>query len=216
MAVPDDAVTTTGRRTQAERRSESEEALLAAAAELVAERGIDGASLARIGERAGGSRGLANHHFGSKDTLIERLARRAQDRIEQAMIEGLVARGVDPMKMTALERVLLSVDVYLERFEDPSPEEWALIVVWGACFPAEASVEGMLEADRRSRGGWAEHIRVGQQDGSIRTDLDPESTAALIAGMIRGVAGMMLTDGGVDSTELRRSCATWVNRALVP
>ena len=51
------------RSTQAERRSRSEEALLDAAAELIAERGVERASLAAIGARAGVSRGLAKHAF---------------------------------------------------------------------------------------------------------------------------------------------------------
>src|SRR5262245_25666186 len=72
------------RRTQAERRSQSEGALLDAAAELIAERGVEGTSLASIGERAGVSRGLPTHHFGSKDALVARLARRAQNGIRRA------------------------------------------------------------------------------------------------------------------------------------
>src|SRR5262245_31645311 len=83
-AVMDSAVTQ--RRTQVERRHESEEALLDAAADLVAERGVERASLASIGTRAGASRGLPNHHFGSKDALVARLARRAQNRIDDAMV----------------------------------------------------------------------------------------------------------------------------------
>ena len=68
-------------QTQAERRQKSEQALLDAAAALIAERGVEQTSLARIGESAGTSRGLPTHHFGSKDALVARLARRSQDRV---------------------------------------------------------------------------------------------------------------------------------------
>lgn len=64
---------TVGRRTQAERREASEQRLLVAAAELIAEEGFAAASLQRIGERAGYSRGLASQHFGSKDGLVSAL-----------------------------------------------------------------------------------------------------------------------------------------------
>src|SRR4051794_2746875 len=70
--------TTTARRTQAERRGEAEGALLEAAARLFARRGIDQTSLADIGAEAGYSRGLVNHHFGSKAALVERLTAEAQ------------------------------------------------------------------------------------------------------------------------------------------
>src|SRR5580700_10998436 len=76
------------RQSQAERRNRSEDALLDAAAELVAERGVPGASLASIGGRAGVSRGLPTHHFGSKDALVGRLAERAQSRIARGMREA--------------------------------------------------------------------------------------------------------------------------------
>src|SRR5580693_854740 len=66
------------RRTQQERSSQAEKALMDAATELFARRGVDQTSLADVGEAAGYSRGLVNHHFGTKATLVERLARRAQ------------------------------------------------------------------------------------------------------------------------------------------
>lgn len=45
-------------------------ALIEAASTLFAERGYHDSSVAAIGERAGVSRGLVNHHFGSKENLL--------------------------------------------------------------------------------------------------------------------------------------------------
>ena len=61
------------RRTQAERRDESQRRLLEAAAALIQERGMAAATFENIGVRAGYSRGLATQHFGSKQGLIEAL-----------------------------------------------------------------------------------------------------------------------------------------------
>ena len=52
--------------------------MLDAAARLFARRGVEATSMADIGEEAGYSRGLANHHFRSRAELVDRLARRAQ------------------------------------------------------------------------------------------------------------------------------------------
>ena len=60
------------RRTQEERRTEAEQRLLAAAAQLISETGPASMTLAKVGERAGYSRGLATHHFGSKAALMQR------------------------------------------------------------------------------------------------------------------------------------------------
>jgi AcrR family transcriptional regulator len=205
------------RRTQAERRNDSEEALLAAAAELIAERGIERASLAGIGERAGASRGLPTHYFGSKDVLVARLARHAQDAIEAAMIEAVAQTGPRFEELTARARLCAAVDLYLARFEDPTPQDRALLVVWGATFPSTSSVDGMAAADRRSYEGWADAIVAGQRDGSIRADLDPAATAMLIAGMIRGVAGVLLADpDAAAAADVRGACRAWITGALGP
>jgi AcrR family transcriptional regulator len=56
--------------TQGERRAETRERLLAAAAELFAERGVEGASVDAIAERAERTSGAIYDHFGGKDGLL--------------------------------------------------------------------------------------------------------------------------------------------------
>jgi AcrR family transcriptional regulator len=209
------AVTHT-RRTQAERRSRSEEGLLDAAAALIAERGVEGASLSLIGERAGVSRGLASHHFGTKDALIARLAERAQDRIQDAMRADATRRhGRSYEQLTGLEVVQLTIDSYLGLFADPTPDQRALLVMWGSTFAEQAGVEGMVEAERRSYDGLAEVISTGQRDGSIRVDVDPVASAVLLLGIIRGVAALGLTDAAiVEMASVRATCRTLVTTGL--
>ncbi len=203
------------RRTQAERRSRSEEALLDAAAELIAERGVEGASLASIGGRAGVSRGLPTHHFGSKDTLVARLAQRAQERIGSAMLATLENHSLRVEELSGLDIVHQSVDSYLELFEHPATDERALLVMWGSTFPFLSSVEGMIEAERRSYDGLSKVIASGQRDGSIRADVDPTASAVLLHGMMRGIAALLLTDSAItDMRRVRRTCAEWITSSL--
>ena len=61
------------RRTQAQRRDESEQKLLRAAGDVIAERGVTAATFEAIGAQAGYSRGLATQKFGSKQGMIEAL-----------------------------------------------------------------------------------------------------------------------------------------------
>jgi AcrR family transcriptional regulator len=56
--------------TQEERRAETRQRLLDAAAELFAERGIDGSSVDAIAERADRTSGAVYDHFGGKDGLL--------------------------------------------------------------------------------------------------------------------------------------------------
>ena len=203
------------RRSQAERRSRSEDALLEAAAEIVAERGVRGASLASIGGRAGVSRGLPAHHFGSKDALVAQLAQRAQDRIEQAILEMRRRHAQGAGTTNALNEIISGVDVYLEMFEHPGPEQRALLVMWGSTFPSDASVAGMADAERRSYEGLSGLIASGKDDGSVRADVDPVASAVLLHGLMRGVAALFLPDPGpADMRAVRRTCREWIAAAL--
>jgi AcrR family transcriptional regulator len=203
------------RRTQVERRQESERVLLSAAVEAIAERGITGASLSVIGERAGTSRGLPTHHFGSKDALVARVAARAQDRVRAATAAAITAAHQDIDELSALNLIRAAVDTYIGLFEQPTADERALIVMWGATFPSDSSVEGMLDADRAAYEGWTDLIQRGQADGSIRPDADPVSCAVILHGLMRGVAALLLTESQyTDMTTVRGTIGDWIAGAL--
>jgi AcrR family transcriptional regulator len=202
-------------RTQVERRNESEAALLEAAAVLVAERGVERTSLANIGVTAGASRGLPTHHFGSKDSLIARLARRAQDQLDTATRAAQAAATREREDLTGLERLETLVETYLRRFQHPTPDDRALIVLWGATFPSAASVDGMIAADRRSFEGVADLIGMGQRDGSIRAGVDPVVAAVALQAFVRGVAAIYLTHTELTHNDsIRQTCQAWIASAL--
>ena len=106
---------------------------------------------------------------------------------------------------------------YMERFEDPASEDRALLVVWGSTFPTSAPIEGMVEADRRSYDGWADLVRRGQRDGSIRDDIDADATAGVLLGMTRGIAAVLSgQSGATDPRDVRRTCDVLIAAALAP
>ncbi|MFI6882422.1 helix-turn-helix domain-containing protein, partial [Streptosporangium canum] len=71
------------RRSPAESRAE----LLAAAAELIIERGPDNVSLRQIAEAAGVAHGLVSHYFGTYGALVKEVLRVENDRIEARVRE---------------------------------------------------------------------------------------------------------------------------------
>jgi AcrR family transcriptional regulator len=71
------------RMTQAERREETREQVLAAAARIFAQRGFHGTSLDAVAEEAGFSRGAVYYNFADKDELfLELLDKRCAERAE--------------------------------------------------------------------------------------------------------------------------------------
>jgi AcrR family transcriptional regulator len=94
------------RRTQAERREETRELLLAAAARVFAARGFHATSLDAVAEEAGFSRGAVYYNFADKDELFlamleRRCAERAQD-LRDVFPPGAEA---DPAETTRLAQL---------------------------------------------------------------------------------------------------------------
>lgn len=195
------------RKSQVMRKRDAETALLNAAEELIAQQGITATSLAQIGERAGYSRGLVNHHFGNKDALIARLAGRAQD--------WFVNRTAETTAPSGRAAILAAIDTYLEISLSGNKTARAFLVMWGASFPDDASVEGLSENDARARAGFEEMIITAQSDGSINTEIDPKASATVILGLIRGVAAQSVVAGrGLGREKVKAQCRKFIESAL--
>src|SRR5882757_3248933 len=88
------------RRTQAERREDSERGLIRAAIAVTAEQGVSAATFEAIGERGGYSRSLVTRRFGSKQGLIDAVVSYLHDRRAELAAE----HGFD--RMSGLEALL--------------------------------------------------------------------------------------------------------------
>lgn len=88
--------------TQGERRAETRQRLLDAAAELFAARGIDGASVDAIAERADRTSGAVYDHFGGKDGLLFAL-------LEGWVDDVAVVIGAEVATATTLDERLAAV-----------------------------------------------------------------------------------------------------------
>ena len=198
---------TTTRRTQQERRKQAEAALLNAAAELAVEHGVRSLTLARVGERAGYSRGIVTHHFGSKQALIERLARATQ----AGFVPGL--GGLPP----GLERLLRLIDGYVGALGHVGVLNRAFLLLW-----AEAATEPELapifrERDDAFRADLCDDIQAGIADGTIRPDVTPAEAAVEVVGQLRGIGLQRLLDPrAVDTERLRHTVTEHWRRVLSP
>lgn len=198
---------TTQRRTQQERRDQAEAALLAAAAELVVEQGVRSLTLARVGERAGYSRGIVTHHFGAKQALVERLARATQ----AGFVPGLEDLPPGP------DRLLRLIDGYLGRLARLGVFNRAFLLLW-----AEAATQPDLapifrERDDAFRADLRDDIEAGIADGAVDPGLKPDDVAIAVVGQLRGIALQMLVDpSGVDVDQVRHSVTGYWRRVLAP
>ena len=196
---------TTGRRTQQERRERTESALITAAAELVVESGLRSLTLARVGERAGYSRGIVNHHFGSKQALVEALAHATQS--------GFVP-GMDRIP-PGLERLLTVVERYIGALGDVTVISRAFLLLWAEAVTSPELTTIFRARDQGFRTRLQADVAAGVAEGSVRPDTDPADVAVAIMGQLRGIGLQRLLDpDAIDTERLRHVVAAQWRRAL--
>lgn len=192
------------RRTQAERSAETRHRVLVAATSLVAAHGSRAVSLAAVGEAAGYSRGIVNHHFGNKARLLEELIRYTQQ------------FDVPTDSPTGLGRLTQFVEAYLRGMHERSPRSEAFLKLWTESAGAEPSLAPLFaERDAWFRGFVAQYVREGLSDGSIEGEVDPQLAAVAIIGLLRGTAMMVFsTARDVSVAALSAAVARSVGRSL--
>jgi AcrR family transcriptional regulator len=193
------------RRTQEGRRNEAEQKLLAAAAELIGEIGPAGVTLVNIGQRAGYSRGLATHYFGTKGAMMRRLVDAVTD---QFQVSIFVERTSD----SAIGQLLNLVDVYFHTVAEMRPVNRARLVLWADAVttPSPDVRPAMIAADREFRTALIAGIDAGIQSGEYPPDVDASGLATVIIAMLRGTALESLLDNDVDL----QACRTEVEKLL--
>ncbi|MFL6158875.1 MAG: TetR/AcrR family transcriptional regulator [Marmoricola sp.] len=196
------------RRTQAERRADSEERLIRASVELIVEQGLERTSLADIGRRAGASHAAVNHRFGSKDELVDRIIEHATRYYAVTAIERVGER-------TGLAALLEVCAMYLDLVEDPDPLGRVHVVLWSEAVAHTATRRtAQLEWDRQFRRFAENLIEDGIAEGTVRSDLAVAEAALTIVGALRGVAMQLLLDEGIDLPRARDLVREMVLAAL--
>lgn len=196
------------RRTQEERTALSDRRLVSAAVALLIEKGIAGTTLAAIGERAGYSRGLVTHRFGSKarllahvhDTAVADWIARVQQVVgERSGIEAL-ERVVDALYGFIAEEPDEIRAMYLLRYASIDP---------GAEF--RANVAKAQKAQRRDAQRW---IEAGIADGTLAPKLDAVLTAELFCSAVDGLIYRWLVNPKAPIQELHALLKREVRRSL--
>lgn len=187
------------RRSQSDRRQQSESELLRAAAELIVERGMAAATFENIGARAGYSRGLATQKFGSKQGLIEALIARLQSRLQQLLEAGQLDT------LDGLEAILGFVDIYLRNLADDGEMRAYFVLMAGAV--AEVSeLRGPFAAAHKEVETRLEAMFLrGQAQGVIRQGLNADAAALMVGALLLGLSTQMLVDPGLDLEPIRET-----------
>ena len=202
-------MTATPRRTQAERRSASEAALLQAAIDVIADEGVGAVTFEALGRSGGFSRGLVSARFGSKGRLIEAVLERLHARQEELVRDhGFDARA-------GIEAVLGYVDFSLREMARRN-EARAYFMLLSASVAEASELRASFAA---THAAVASRLRAwvlrGQAEGAIRPDLDPDAAALMIGCLMFGASMQLLVDPGIAFDRLREASLAMLRSSLV-
>jgi AcrR family transcriptional regulator len=196
------------RRTQEERRQESESRLLAAAVKLIAEKGAGGFTLAEVGHEAGYSRSLPGHYFETKEALLARVVEHITQQSLAAIIDPNLEPGIESMR-ARWTRSLSAEGLDSHR----TRALYALFL--GAMFDKELA-KIMARYNRATVQRLAESLREAIERGDIRADTDVEAEAQALLLFRRGSALIHFTDPDLDLVSILDKHMTEVRDRLKP
>jgi AcrR family transcriptional regulator len=169
--------------------------IVAAAAELLYERGLFDTRIGDIAERAGTSAPTILYYFESKDRLLEEAVDQTDREFYARLTEGQ-------------QRHKRASDKLVHFVEETSlgpggVSDWTLwMEIWVRARRDKSVRESYFELDRRQRKLIADIVRDGQASGEFSADADPEEFAIALSGLMDGL-GVQVTLGQPDVTPER-------------
>lgn len=183
------------RRTQAERRRESERKLLEAAAQVVAERGSAKASFVEIATVAGQSHSHPHYLFGSKANLLAALVAEFSTRYTEDVVSRIGDRH-------GLDALTAAVQVFIRSLRDPNPWTKAFYVLLGESVSTVPELRpGLNEYHHWLQALVATWIHEGIDSGEFRADVDVQAAATHCVAVVRGIGFLVINDP--DAHDLR-------------
>jgi AcrR family transcriptional regulator len=177
--------------------------ILAAAVEVIAERGMAATRISDIAERAGTSAPAVLYWFESRDELLAEALTFAEESFYEELETRL--RACDSARGRLVELISSS----------GAGDDWMLwIELWARALRDPAMGEARQRLDDRWREQIAAIVREGQRDGEFG-GADPERAALELAALIDGLAVQVtLGDSVVTAEAMRSTCVEVAERLL--
>lgn len=190
----------TARRSQTERKAESDRKMMLSALELIARKGSTGISMAEIGVNAGYSSGLPAGRYGSKLAMLEAVV----DFSEKWLHETMLKKAVQDKR--GLEAVKARIGAHLDGARDTSVATIALFQLYMESLGTVVELRPRIIAlSNEYKAGFKKHLYEAVEMGEIDPDCDLDQLAKFILGAMRGVAIQALIDGRTAELEAAKA-----------
>jgi len=166
-------------------KQETREALIAAAAIEMAEKGIDGASLDAICARAGFTRGAFYVHFKDRDDLVVAVVERHLKSFFDQVIAGNDAPEDLERTIAQYVSTVVAMATTLR-----NRKEWRFHHTLAACARSPAIRERYASLQYEAIARVKRAAEAGQREGNIRRDVTPEAMAEVLVVLTLGIDAM--------------------------
>ena len=177
------------RRTQEERKAESERQIIRAAIRIFARQGYLRTTLNQVGEDAGYTGGLVSHRFGSKAGLLKAVITDSGNRFLQDQIGA-------SLETESAEAALKNyIATYMGEVTLPESYLRALYVIMGEALGGDEEIQKQVAAfNQRTRRRITSIVQRGIDNGEFNKGVAAEDAGLLIMGLLRGVVMQYLFD----------------------
>lgn len=192
-------------RTQVERRELAETSLLEAAVMLLVEKGFDRFTLAEVGRKAGYSRGIAAHYFGSKTDLLARVAKQVTETYSKT-------RMSEAQHKPGLDTLIWEVQRYASALDRPAIKALNIILAEAIVNPDLAVAVLKLN---QSGLKWLENqFDNGIAAGNIRSDINVKVEAKVVYAFMRGLQQFASVDAGFEPLSVAIQFGEYLRKTL--
>ncbi len=186
------------------------EQLAQAALSIVGLHGLKALSVARVAHRVGVVPSAVYRHFNGKEELLDAVVQLIQHRLLDNVSRA--CQGA-PDSVECLRRLIL-MHAKLVRENQGIPRIIFSEEIFAGSSPRRAAV---YETVSSYLGRVAEIVRRGQQEGSVRADVDPGTVSMMLLGVVQpGAILWQLSDGRVDVTRHAERAWQILRDAITP
>jgi AcrR family transcriptional regulator len=192
-----------------------QQAILRAALDEFAAHGFHEASLNRVIDAAGISKGSLYYYFDGKEDLYAHVARIEFERLFAALGPFAVPPESDPDTFwSTLERYYLDVMTRLAT----SPQLTALIRGWLSAMGNPTLLQAQHELEQATLPWFERALTTGQNVGAVRTDIPSDLLIAVVLGMGQAMDTWLMAQrpGADDLPRLVSILVGMIRRALEP
>lgn len=177
----------------------SRDDVLRRAIDLFIRQGYDATSISDLAHDLGVSKSAVFHHFDGKESILAAALDEALDRLEQ-----VVSEERDPAEGDAYQRLRRAVVASVAVLLDNLPAVTLLLRVRGNSPSEQAAMQRRRAIDVRL----ATLVREAVAEGGVRGDVDPDTIARLIFGMVNSLTDWYQPGGPIDRDTLAQVVTT--------